>query len=130
MNNKLLTGKNGEDFAQVFLIRNGYKIIERNHWKPWGELDIIARDKQGVLVIIEVKTMVVGDGGDWLKPEDNLTKAKLQKVRRTALLYAGSRQDLVNNKKGSRIDLISVSLSNTLTDMSNGVDITHWENVG
>ena len=57
MNNKLLTGKNGEDFAQVFLIRNGYKIIERNHWKPWGELDIIALAPDKTLVFVEVKTI-------------------------------------------------------------------------
>jgi len=57
MNKKSLIGKLGEDIACEFLKNNKYKIIERNFRRPWGELDIITQNKNGVLVFVEVKTI-------------------------------------------------------------------------
>ena len=34
-------GDNGEELATRFLIKNGYKILERNYNSKFGELDII-----------------------------------------------------------------------------------------
>ena len=48
-------GKNGEDIATDFLIEKGYQIIERNFNCWWGEIDIIALDKNE-FVFVEVKT--------------------------------------------------------------------------
>ena len=50
-----ITGKLGEDLAVKYLQKQGYKIIERNFECRQGEIDIIALDKQEI-VIIEVKT--------------------------------------------------------------------------
>ena len=36
------TGRVGEAVAAQFLVRKGFRIIERNYRKPWGEIDIIA----------------------------------------------------------------------------------------
>ena len=47
-------GRIGEDVATRFLIGKGFKIIARNYRKPWGEIDIIARDED-VVVFVEVK---------------------------------------------------------------------------
>ncbi len=45
----------GEEQAGSFLVRHGYKIIDKNFYAVGGEIDIIA--KQGeVLCFIEVKT--------------------------------------------------------------------------
>src|SRR3989344_3727604 len=49
-------GQMGEDFACKYLEKNGYKIIERNYLKKWGELDIIAK-KRGKIHFIEVKSV-------------------------------------------------------------------------
>lgn len=43
-----------EDAAQAFLEQRSYKIIGRNIVYPFGELDIVAWDKQE-LVFVEVK---------------------------------------------------------------------------
>ena len=51
------TGKLGEDIACEYLVNRGFIIIERNFRKPWGELDIIAKDSKGVLVFVEVKAI-------------------------------------------------------------------------
>jgi putative endonuclease len=36
------TGALGEEIAATFLARKGFRIIEKNYRKPWGEIDIIA----------------------------------------------------------------------------------------
>ena len=48
-------GKQGEDIANEYLIKLGYKIKERNWHFNNSEIDIIATDKNQ-LVIVEVKT--------------------------------------------------------------------------
>ena len=47
-------GQIGEDIACQFLERKGFKVLERNYRKPWGEIDIIA-EKDGIVRFVEVK---------------------------------------------------------------------------
>jgi len=53
--NNLKTGKKGEEEAVRFLESNGFKILETNWRYHHKEIDIIAMDKE-FLVIVEVKT--------------------------------------------------------------------------
>ena len=108
--NKSETGKLGENIACRYLVENGYKIIERNFRQKWGEIDIIAKAPDKTLIFVEVKTMA-GDGGNGLQPEDQLTKAKLKKLQRTASLYAGHWPELIDDNKGWRIDLIALTIN-------------------
>jgi len=127
MTHKSQLGKLGEVIACDFLIKNGYKIIERNFRRPWGELDIIAKAPDRTLVFVEVKTLrqsQLRPDEDSLQPEDQLTKAKLQKLKRTASLYAGHRPELIKDNKGWRIDLIA------LTIKGDGHNIGHYKNIG
>ena len=49
-------GRKGEELAQEFLKKQGYKILETNkHFSKFCEIDIIAEDKN-TLVFCEVKT--------------------------------------------------------------------------
>ena len=51
------TGDLGEEEAVKFLLRDDYKIIQRNFNSNFGEIDIIAKDnKKNEIVFIEVKT--------------------------------------------------------------------------
>lgn len=125
-------GKLGEDLACEYLKNKGYKIIERNFRRKWGELDIIAKDPKNVLVFIEVKTLRFGNSAiaelfnaaNQLLPEENLTAAKLKKLKRTASLYAGNHQELINDKKGWRIDLMAIRLFS-----EENYQINHIENI-
>ncbi len=140
-------GKLGEDIACKYLVDKGFIIIERNFRKPWGELDIIAKDRGGILVFVEVKTLRECGNGNAaiaeLLPEENLTAAKLKKLKRTAAFYAGYNQDLINDEKGWRIDLVAISLKNDykqvinlfsqkdiqLAELLDYCDIRHLENI-
>lgn len=102
MSNKI-KGKYGEDIAANFLIKNGYKILERNyHFSRYGEIDIIALDKN-TLCFIEVKTRSSNRFGT---PFESITKTKLDKIKKSAYSY------LQNNAcyKNFRIDAVSVFL--------------------
>ena len=48
-------GALGEDIAAKFLKKEKYKIIDRNYYCKYGEVDIIASDN-GVIAFIEVKS--------------------------------------------------------------------------
>jgi len=72
-------GKKGEQLAVGFLLKNGYKILERNYIFQKAEVDIIAR-KEDTLAVVEVKTRSTnyfGNPEDFLKPKQikNLVKA-------------------------------------------------------
>ncbi len=113
-------GKAGEDLACQYLKNKGYQILKRNYWKPWGEIDIIARSPKGILVFVEVKT---GKVNSQIEPEQEMTKSKISKLKRTCQLFAGKYNDLIN-EEGWRIDLIAIS-----TDNQTNQDIRHYENI-
>lgn len=136
MTQKSEIGKLGENLACEYLKDKGYFIIERNFRKPWGELDIVAKDKDKALVFVEVKALRSydysnDDDKSWqlLTPEEHLTAAKLKKLRRTASLYAGHRQELIKDKTGWRIDLVAINLPAYLTESLRNCVINHYENL-
>lgn len=58
----LEVGRLGEDVAAQYLQSIGYRIVERNKRYPLGEIDILARDSE-TLVIVEVKAGRTGKFG-------------------------------------------------------------------
>lgn len=119
MTQKSELGKLGEDLACRHLKKKGYKIVERNYLKPWGELDIVAVSPEKILVLVEVKT--VSGPRPMITGEDQVTRAKLIKFRRAAELYANGSKLL--NDKGWRIDLVAIT-----TD-GDEFDLRHYENI-
>lgn len=115
-------GREGEDFACEYLVEKGYRIIERNHRQPWGELDTIAVSSDGTLVFVEVKTMWDA-GPEGLKPEDQISDAKRRKFARTAELYANSHPELVRDDKGWRLDVLALLKSGLK------FEVRHYENI-
>lgn len=115
-------GKYGEDLACEYLVNKGYKIIERNYRKPWGELDIIAKSPDKILVFIEVKTMRQNPAIAGLQPEDQMTASKMKKFKRAAELYSKNNENLVNDN-GWRCDLLALTIT------GKNYIINHYENV-
>jgi putative endonuclease len=52
---RAVTGKNAEDIATDFLQAQGLEILTRNYRRRNGEIDVVARDGD-VLLIVEVRT--------------------------------------------------------------------------
>lgn len=87
-----LIGSTGERIAADFLRRKGFKILEMNHRRPWGEIDIIAM-KEGVYRFVEVKSVsretlpdVSREMADY-RPEEQVHPKKIEKIVRTAEVY-------------------------------------------
>ena len=83
-------GRLGEDEATRWLKKECFKIIERNYWKPWGEIDIIAQKGQA-LHFVEVKTVCLERGElarfDRYEPEDNIHPWKLKRLSKAVESY-------------------------------------------
>lgn len=73
-------GKYGERVAQRHLEEAGFEILARNWRCPDGEIDIVARDRD-VLVICEVKTR---SGLGYGLPAEAITREKADRLRRLA----------------------------------------------
>lgn len=94
-------GELGEDLAVKFLAKEGFSIIERNYTRRFGEIDIIAKNKN-VLHFIEVKSVscetldtYVTHETKRIRPEENMTPKKIEKMARTLqnyLLENGTRE--------------------------------------
>ena len=76
-------GKYGEEKAEEFLKKNGYRIIEKNFRTKFGEIDIIAKNKKHI-VFIEVKTRSSLDFG---YPEESVSRRKFNRIKKCAEIY-------------------------------------------
>lgn len=94
------TGIKGEELAEKYLRNAGYEILERNWRFGKNEIDIIARDKN-FLVIVEVKTRRTANFGE---PEEFVTRAKQKSLIKAANGYVMQKEiDLE-----TRFDIVSV----------------------
>ena len=107
-------GKLGEDKACEYLRQHGYKIIERNFRKGYGEIDIVALDKN-TLVFIEVKTRTSNNFGS---PLESITYWKLKTLIKTAQYYKMTHPKLPDSL---RIDAVAVTLNG---DKVQSIDLT------
>lgn len=116
-----LKGKEGEEMAESYLRKQGYRIIEMNHQTKFGELDIIA-SKNNILVFVEVKFKQTEDFGT---PEEMIGKNKLNQVQRTAEMYLLNNPDIA--KQFDRYQIDAVCIVGPPEDEASR--ITHYENI-
>lgn len=93
-------GEIGEEYATKFLKKKKYKILKRNYRKRYGEIDIIAENKN-YIVFVEVKTRHTDSV---TSAADAVNRQKQLKIIKTASLY------LVENEteKFCRFDVCEV----------------------
>jgi len=103
MKDRQQVGKLGEQAAQKFLKKRGYRIRETGFRCRHGEIDIIAQQKD-CLVFIEVRTKTNLEFGT---PEESITQAKKQRLIASALTYTSTHQNL---PPLWRIDVIAIEL--------------------
>jgi Holliday junction resolvase-like predicted endonuclease len=132
MERKLSLGSVGEAIAKRYLENLGYRSLYRNYLIPGlGEIDLVMRSPEGVLVCVEVKTLRVREGS--LQPEDNVSRAKLEKMRRAAEVFSAKHPELVWGEAGICLDVVTVAFPGTglpdLTKSEKDCTINHYRNV-
>lgn len=83
-------GNLGEDICVKHLVKHGYRIMDRNYLKRWGEIDIVA-EKSKVVHFMEVKTKEL-ESFMWntlanYDPEENVHPWKLKRLSRAIQTY-------------------------------------------
>jgi len=111
-------GHLGETLAAAYLQNKGYTILERNWHSPYGEIDLVARQREAV-VFVEVKARASKSLGP---PEISVTPRKEEHMRQAAEYFIQQHPDLANEW---RIDLITIQLQPN----DNPALIDHFENV-
>ena len=112
-------GTLGEDLAEKYLIKNGYKIVQRNYRNAFGEIDIVAK-KQGVLVFVEVKTRHSTHDNNFL-PEQSVNFHKQMKLKKLCEMFNVEHH---NEDQEWQIDVISIILDKSTQEAT----INHIEN--
>lgn len=128
--NHLEVGKRGEDMALEYLLEKGMRLVEKNFWMPFGEIDLVMKDKEKRWIFVEVKTLV-RRGGD-LIPEDEMTRSKVDRFKRVVEYYIrrGEFEDQ-GKELEMRLDLVAVQFGmegDYLTNKYNHF-IKHYEGI-
>ena len=81
-------GRQGEAIARAYLEDHGYRFIEQNYNKKWGELDLVMK-KDGVLHFVEVKSTEL-DPDQWRYPDpiEHIDDRKIRRLGRAIRSYA------------------------------------------
>lgn len=95
-----IKGNLGEDIACQYLKESKYKIVKRNYKNQFGEIDIIAKNKEN-FVFVEVKTRGSIDFGT---PAQAVSYSKKQHIINAARLYISKNTTDLN----IRFDVIEV----------------------
>lgn len=98
---RLALGRYGEDVAARHLTGLGMVVLDRNWRCPGGEIDLVAREGDD-LVVVEVKTRTSDACGT---PHEAVSPAKLARLRRLAAAWLAAHQA---RPRGVRIDLVAV----------------------
>ena len=98
---RLALGRYGEHLAARHLIGLGMVVLDRNWRCPSGEIDLVLRDGD-VLVVCEVKTRTSSVCGT---PHEAVTPAKLARLKSLGLLWAEAHGV---RPADTRIDLVAV----------------------
>src|SRR5579862_8175980 len=115
---KDVLGKEGEQAAVDYLKGCGFRILDRNWRCADGELDIVAAERQ-VLVVCEVKTR---SGTGYGTPLEAVGRAKERRLRRLAVAWL--------NAHGIRFEQIRIDVVGLVGEGSGGFTIEHIRGVG
>ena len=99
MKNKLI-GRFGENAAAEYLRKKHYKIVGANYACRFGEIDLIAENKENV-VFVEVKSR---KSADFAEAREFVTAAKQRRLTSTAELWLAQNP----TEKQPRFDVVEV----------------------
>ncbi len=95
-------GSRGEQAAEWFLRRQGYRIVTRNYLSKVGEIDLVALDGS-MIVFVEVKTRTSREYED---PESAVTPDKQQRVVSAARVFLRQTRSV---GRACRFDIVAIT---------------------
>ena len=100
----------GEDLAVKYLLSNGYSVVCRKYRSRRGEIDCVAKDPDGTLVFLEVKsarTSKYGNPLTWvtIPKQKTMAKVAMQYMKEHKLSQTPCRFDVIGIV-GEKIDHI------------------------
>jgi len=98
-----LLGVRGEEAAARWLVTRGWVVLARRWRASDGELDLVCRDPDGMLVGVEVKLRSTGRAGAGAESVDARRVVRLRHVLAT---YAATRNEPAT---GLRLDLVTLT---------------------
>ncbi len=124
--NHLKTGRIGEDIVVKHLVKQKFKILERNYRKKWGEIDIVAK-KNEIIHFIEVKTVSYETLPDQTEkyynqyqPEENVHFFKRKRLGRAIQTYLAEKtvsyETSGNEELEFQIDIAAVFLNKSTNE--------------
>ena len=113
-------GDFGEKIVEKYLRGKGYEILERNYLKPWGEIDLVAKNK-GVLVFCEVKTREA-KYVEHYPAEASVNPLKIKKLQKICETYLTEKRYPIEQKW--QIDVLAVVINKE----SRKARVRHFEN--
>ena len=119
-------GKIGENEAASYLGKKGYRVLERNYYTRFGEIDLICAHSnssgQERLVFVEVK---LKQGEDFGTPEEMIDKRKLSQAERMANFYLMANPQISEKYSSFSIDAVCI-----VVDENRRVKrLNHYENL-
>jgi putative endonuclease len=118
MRAKDVLGRSGEQAAAEYLRACGMRILDRNWRSADGEIDIVAAERQ-VLVVCEVKSRTSMRYGS---PLEAVGRVKLSRLRRLAVQWL--------NAHGVRVDQVRIDVIGLIYEGTGGFTIEHIRGVG
>jgi len=111
-------GRSGEQAAAEYLESQGLRILDRNWRSSDGEIDIVAVERQA-LVVCEVKSRTSVRYGS---PLEAVSQAKRARLRRLAVQWL--------NAHGVRFDQVRIDVVGLVYEGTGGFTIEHIRGVG
>jgi putative endonuclease len=102
INARQVLGRLGEEVAERFLRKKGYKLVARNYRCAAGEVDLIVLDRR-VIVFVEVKTR---SGDRFGTPFEAVEVRKQRKMMRAAQFFLTEKG---LHQRDARFDVVGIS---------------------
>jgi putative endonuclease len=111
-------GRWGEELAREYLTGQGCSIVEANARTPYGEIDLIATQPNGVMIFVEVKTRRSKTFGP---PEISVTPRKKAHFHASVQSYLMAHPEFTGEY---RLDVIAIQCGPD----NEPPEIVHFEN--